>query len=626
MSSALMARTIAALAAVAVLLPAAATAAAGSRGVTLAPVGRVPFPERGFIVDLPRKVAIGELDPTVFENGLRVRGATLTPVSASDFSFGAVLALDASDSMAGKPFEAALAAATTFVRHRTANEQIGLVTFNKRISVVQPPTADPDLIHRALARRPALAYGTRIYDALARSLGLLEQQRISAGSVVLLSDGADVGSRSDLPAIIARAKRDRVRIFTVGLRSGAFKAAPLRAIAAGTEAAYREASSTESLAGIYGELSGRLSSEYLLQYRSNVKPGTPVDVRVALAGLGGAHAGYVAPIPSGLAPFHRPLVTRFFLSDFSLVVLSVLIATLIGALLFLGLSRPSSGLLARMGQFVNVTPGDAPEDEAERRRRLRRRNLRSESGGSLLLRMEREFEIGEIRISPASFLLGTAILTIIALVLLAMISGPLALLAILVPVFARGWVIRKTQAVRNSFTDQLPETLQLLASALRSGHSLIGALSVVVEQAPEPTKREFTQVLTDDQLGIPIDRAMRNVADRMKDRDMQQVALLGELQRTAGGNAAEVLDTIVETVRERSEIRRLAKTLTTQGRMARWILTFMPVVLALLMLVTSAKLMKPFLTSGIGQATLVFSALMVVAGSLWIKKIVEIEV
>jgi tight adherence protein B len=98
------------------------------------------------------------------------------------------------------------------------------------------------------------------------------------------------------------------------------------------------------------------------------------------------------------------------------------------------------------------------------------------------------------------------------------------------------------------------------------------------------------------------------------------------LQRTAGGNAAEVLDTVVETVRERAEIRRLAQTLTAQGRMARWILSLMPVVLALLMLATSAKLMKPFLTSGIGQVAIVFSALMVVAGSFWIKKIVEIEV
>jgi len=132
--------------------------------------------------------------------------------------------------------------------------------------------------------------------------------------------------------------------------------------------------------------------------------------------------------------------------------------------------------------------------------------------------------------------------------------------------------------------------------------------------------------LTDDQLGLPIDRALRNVADRMKSRDMRQVGLIGELQRTAGGNAAEVLDTVVATVRERAEVRRLAQTLTAQGRMARWILSVLPVVLGLLMFGASPQLMKPMLTSSGGQVALVFAALLAVAGSLWIKKIVEIEV
>ncbi|MGH3001348.1 MAG: VWA domain-containing protein [Gaiellaceae bacterium] len=612
----------AALVAAVVALP-----AAGAGGVTITPVGRVPFPERGFVVDLPKQVAVGNLSPKVLENGVPVRGASLTPVGASELSFGTILAVDASDSMAGKPFAAAVAAAGTFVGHRTANEQIGLVAFNKRITVVQRLTANPKVLRTALAHRPSLAYGTRIYDALAHSLGLLEQGRISAGSIVLLSDGADVGSRSDLASLVARARRDRVRIFTVGLRSGAFKARPLQQIAAGTGGVFAEAASTSQLGHIYGELSGKLASEYLLEYRSNVKPGTPVNVRVDLAGLGAAHAGYVAPIPSGLAPFHRSLATQFFLSGFSLVVLSLLAAALAGGLLFAILSRPRSGLLARVGQFVNVAPDEEDEqDDAERRRRSRRRRLRSEGGGSLLTRMEREFEIGEITIAPMTFLAGTAALTVVLLVLLAMISGPLAVLAILVPIFARAWVSRQVKAVRDAFADQLPETLQLLASALRSGHSLIGALSVVVDQAPEPTKREFTQVLTDDQLGVPIERAMRNVADRMKSRDMQQVALLGELQRTAGGNAAEVLDTVVETVRERAEIRRLAKTLTAQGRMARWVLSLLPIVLVGLMFATSSNLVRPFLASGGGQIALVFAALMVVAGSFWIKKIVEIEV
>jgi tight adherence protein B len=212
------------------------------------------------------------------------------------------------------------------------------------------------------------------------------------------------------------------------------------------------------------------------------------------------------------------------------------------------------------------------------------------------------------------------------LFILATVAGPLALLALLVPVLARAWVLRKVKGIRDDFADQLPETLQLLASALRSGHSLIGALSLVVEQAPEPIRREFAQVLTDDQLGLPLDQALRNVAERMKSRDMRQVGLIGELQRTAGGNAAEVLDTVVGTVRERAEVHRLALTLTAQGRMARWILSLMPVALGLLMLAAAPQLMKPMLTSTGGQVALVLAALLVLAGSAWIKQIVEIEV
>ena len=133
-------------------------------------------------------------------------------------------------------------------------------------------------------------------------------------------------------------------------------------------------------------------------------------------------------------------------------------------------------------------------------------------------------------------------------------------------------------------------------------------------------------MLTDDQLGIPAEDSLRRVAERMANREMEQVALLAELQRIAGGNSAEVLDTVVETIRERGDLRRLARTLTTQGRMARWILSLMPVALALFLWVAQPTLIKPFVQSSFGEIALVICALMAVAGSFWIKRIVEIKV
>jgi tight adherence protein B len=606
---------------VATIWPAVAVA-----GLSVTPVGRVPFPYRGYVLDLPKKIALSGVHPVVLENGAPVRGTTLEPVGSSNVRFGTILAIDSSNSMVGKPYAAALDAARAFIQRRAPNEQIGLLMFNSQANLVQPLNASGAALRASLGHPPGLAYGTHIYDALNRALRALEEGHIAAASIVLLSDGADVGSRVGLNSVLDRAQRDHVRIFTVGLRSTAFQPAPLQSLANATGARYAEAAAGPALSQIYGDLSGRLANEYFLQYRSNVKPGTHVVVNIKLAGFGTSSAAYVAPTPSGLKPFHRSLLSRFLLSGASAFLIVLLAAALVGWVLYTLLTRPRSGFVHRVGAFINVDAAAPPEEDPALARRDGRRRRSNGTVQRQLARLETEFEIGGISISPTSFVIGTAGATILALVILGAIAVPLALLAFLVPVLARAWVLRKVKHVRDNFADQLPETLQLLASALRSGHSLVGALSLVVEQAPEPIRREFGQVLTDDQLGLPLDRALRNVAERMKSRDMRQVGLIGELQRTAGGNAAEVLDTVVSTVRERAEVRRLAQTLTAQGRMARWILSLMPVALGLFMLAAAPQLMKPMLTSTGGQVALVLAALLVFAGSAWIKQIVEIEV
>ena len=187
-------------------------------------------------------------------------------------------------------------------------------------------------------------------------------------------------------------------------------------------------------------------------------------------------------------------------------------------------------------------------------------------------------------------------------------------------------VRRKLKAVRDEFADQFPASLQVLASALRAGHSFNGALGVVVDNAHEPARSELARVVQDDRLGVLPEEAMRKLGRRMANRDIEQVALLAELQRTSGGNSAEILDTVVATIRERAEIRRLVKTLTAQGRMARWILTGLPIFVTAFFWVVHPDVMKQFFTSGVGQVLLLLATSMLVAGSLVIQRIIDIEV
>ena len=593
--------------------------------IQLTPVQRLSFPDRAFIVDIGRDGDVSSGGMQVSENGAPVARFTIRPLATSSIDSAVILAVDASKSMAGPPYLSALAGARAFSASRTGAERIGFVAFNDVVHVVQRPTASAGELGASLDHPPGLASGTRIYDAVMKSLELLSAARASTGAIVVLSDGADVGSLSSLDSAITAARNQHVRIFTVGLATKSYDPRPLRALADETGGSYLEATSAVQVTPIYAALGHRLASQYLLSYKSEAVPSSAVTLRLAIDGVGSAAADYTAPKPSELAPFHRPLLKRFLLSPAATPVLSLVIALLLGGILMLLLTRTRSGLVGRVEEFLQG--GSKPTEQLKQKGRDVRAALRgSPRAQGWLAKVERDLEIADVDTPVRKFVALTAVGTVVTSFVLTLISPVLIVVGLMSPLLARGWLRRKLRVIRDDFADQLPPNLQVLASALRAGHSFSGALAVMVENADEPSKRELQRAVNDDQLGIPADEAIRRVAVRMKSRDLEQVALLSELQRTAGGNAAEVLDTVVETIRERADIRRLLRTLTAQGRMARWILTALPVFVAALLTLIQPDVMRPLYTTTAGHVGLLIAALMVTAGSLVIQRIVDIEV
>ena len=594
---------------------------AASGEVQVAPVTRLPFPERGYVVSIPEAADLDESKVVVQENGLRVTGVRVDPLASSGLRFGVVLALDASESMTGAPAAAALESARAFLTHRTDKQEVGILAFNGEISVLQNLTRDARALRRALVQPPPLAYGTRIHDALIRSLALLREARLSSGSIVLLSDGADIGSLHALDEAVAIANEQQTRIFTVALRSGAFDPEPLRSIADRTGGSYAEARSAAELASVYEALGVQLAGEYLVRYRSAARPMSQVDVRIDVAGAGTADAAYVAPTPSLLAPYHRSSLSKFLLSGNSHVLFSVGFAVLVCILLLLVTRRSGTTVVDRVEQFSSGTRRTRAARDLERTRPAPRRYASGWWAG-----LERDLELARMTLTPRQ-VVGTALGGSFLIALLAfLLSAPLlAVFGLATPFAARAIVRRKIKAIRAEFAEQFPASLQVLASALRAGHSFNGALDVVVDNAAEPARSELARVVQDDRLGVLPEDAIRRLASRMDNRDIEQVALLAELQRTTGGNSAEILDTVVATIRERAEIRRLVRTLTAQGRMARWILTALPIVLAGFLFVVHPDVMTRFVSSGAGQTALVAAALMVAAGSVVIQRIVDID-
>jgi tight adherence protein B len=619
-------------AAVGLIAAGAVAAPAGRPTLSVTPVQRVPFPNRGYVIDVPPNTSFNPNSVHATENGKLVGGASVTPLAGSGLRFGVVMAIDSSLTMAGKPYAAALAAARSFIAHRGPGERIGILTFNRDIGVLSRPTTSARALDRALTHAPAVAYGTHVYDAIDVALSQLRRARLSTGSIVLLTDGQNIGSKETLPGAVRNAHDQHVRVFTVGLRSPAFNPAPLQSIAVGTGGDYAEATSPAELAPIYALLGNRLAQEYLLEYHSYATPKSQVNVKIGARGFTPYTTSYTAPTPSGLAPYHESFGTRFLQSGFSLFLVALIVAAIIVYVLQSLLRRPQSDLVQRVSAFSGegaaaaaAPPSSRMSGEKSREWHVRRRAA-AESARGALGNLERTLEIADIQMSAGWVVALTILGTIAVVIILALISPIFAVLGLLTPFFSRSLVRRKLKKVRGDFAEQLPSNLQVLASALRSGYSFTAALTTVVEQAQEPSQRELRRVISDDQLGIPMDEALRRVAKRMDSRDLEQVALVAELQVTTGGNVAEVLDVVVATIRDRQDVRRMLKTLTAQGRMARWILIGLPIVSGFFFYLYEPDVVGPFYSKAVGQVFLVFAAILVAIGAFVVQKIIEIEV
>jgi tight adherence protein B len=616
---------IALAAAAAALGSLAATAGAASSPLRLTEAGQTTFPERALILSMPTGERIQASSVRVSENGHGVVGLKVKPLGTPGASTGTVLAVDASNSMKGAPIKGAVDAARAFAARRNVNQSLGILTFNGATSVVLGLTKSQDAVNKALAKQPALAYGTHLYDAVAQGVSLLQTSGVPTGSIIVLSDGADIGSKLDLPAAIQIAKDAHVRVFTVGLRSKTFRPGPLQQLAGQTGGTFRGADSPGALAGIYSALGLELAHEYLLNYKSTVTPGHKVDVNVSVAGIGSTANGYVAPvIASPTAIFHPSRLDHVWQSSITMFIIALLIAGLLTAAVLVPLRGGRSTVRTRVSDYVTM-PSRKREGEALVSRVFvgTERTLEQTRWWQ---RFKDTLQFADINIPPVQVVVGTLVLTLFAMWLFSRIAGPLFLVGLGVPLVIRALIMGRVSRKRRLFGDQLADNLDVLASGLRAGHSLVGSLATVVADAPEPSRSEFQRVVADEQLGIELADALGAVGKRMRNRDMEQVALVAAVQNETGGNAAEVLDRVVESIRERQELRRLVRTLTAQGRLARWVVSLLPVALLILISTINSTYMKPMFTHASGKAMLTIAALMIIAGSVVIGKVVDIKV
>jgi tight adherence protein B len=199
------------------------------------------------------------------------------------------------------------------------------------------------------------------------------------------------------------------------------------------------------------------------------------------------------------------------------------------------------------------------------------------------------------------------------------------LLALVVPLGARVLVKVKAARRRARFADQLDDSLQLMASSLRAGHSLLRAVDSVSTEAAAPTSEEFSRIVNETRVGRDLNEALEEVAARMASDDFTWVAQAISIHREVGGNLAEVLDAVGHTIRERNAIRRQVKALSAEGKLSAAVLMALPFGIIAFLSATNRGYLAKFTESLLGYGMLAVAAVMLLVGALWLKKTVTIR-
>ena len=211
------------------------------------------------------------------------------------------------------------------------------------------------------------------------------------------------------------------------------------------------------------------------------------------------------------------------------------------------------------------------------------------------------------------FLAGTPILILLPL------TGGMAALPHIVIAVKRGRRLTR-------FEEAFAETIDLLARAVRAGHALTTGLQLVGEEMREPVGGEFRVVYEQQNLGLPLGEALHNLAVRVPLADVSVFVSALQLQRSAGGNVAEVLDNLAAVIRERFKIMRQIKVFTAQGRLTLYFLTSLAPLTAVGLFLLNPDYMMRLFTDPLGHKFVGGSMGLLVMGYLIIRKIIKIKV
>lgn len=549
-----------------------------------------------------------------------------------------VLVIDTSGSMKGAPMEAAKAAAVGFLQQIPAEARVAVIGFGGTPGLASPFSSDRSFLIVAVQGLEAQGE-TALYDALVTGVDELGGGSAKRKALIVLSDGGDTVSKSSLQDALGRVTAADVDFHAVELQSPEYDSAPLRTLAEATGGRVASAADPASLESIYRSIAARLTNRYRVTYASSAHG--PTQVRVAVSdGLATAEVAQVVRFPAAPAPppeapaeaavpalrpgvlvvpglLAQPRALVVALSVLFVAVLIVILAVALPAGQVIKLSRRYGG---RRGDVrASAMAGLANRATVFAERTLDRRGRR--------LTLTKALERAGVMLRPGEFLvlIGCAVITAFALGYV--VGGPLlgSLLGVVALLGSRLGLSFLADRRRGAFSEQLGETLVLLAGTLRAGYGLLQAADTVAKEAPSPTSDEFRRLVLETRLGRELGAALRAMDERVGSQDFAWVVQAIEIHQEVGGDLSEVLETVAATIRDRNKLRRQVKALSAEGRISAIILLILPFAMAALISITNPTYLTELFTTTPGRVMVGTGLILMVVGTIWMRKVVKVE-
>ncbi len=589
-----------------------------------------------------------ELEVTA--NGEPVADLVVTSLAESTVPVGVVLAIDGSGSMSGAPLEAAKTAAKDFVSQARVEDRIALIVFADEVEVLSGFTGNLDVVTALIdsieaggqtAFNDAVIKGVEMYDtSSARSL---------LPNMIILTDGDDTVSVATLEEAVAVVAGSNVRVFGVALESPDFNPDPVQAVAEAGNGLFLSTPDPEQLSSLYDEISREISNTLVARFVSPIATPGDVEFRAAYQGLGAsttfAVSGYATTTTTGpttttsLSPITTIVIDSSAPLDSSKLILIAAVGVGLTLFLFLVIlfgreDEDDPGRFAKRLQAYGRKGNPAGEEKKSFLERIPLLSRFTEAAEEevkrrgLLSGVNSALEQANVPMAPGEAILAMLGLAAVGGVFAAILNGliwgaitfgGLLVLFVFVVNFAGGREKKK-------FEKQLPDTLTLLSTSLRAGYSLLQATEAVASEAPNPTAREFGRAIAEARLGMTVTDALNGITERSQSKDFEWAVMAIEIQREVGGNLAEVLQTVADTMRARNRLKGEIVALTAEGRISAIVLGSLPFFLFGFLWFSNRDYLLPLLESSFGRIAIGVGLLLIAAGIWWLKKIVDIEI